>query len=155
MQSADDIRCLCVPPHLLGEMWPHIGAHLLKGQLVVSGGDLKTALVELTHLLLDAQEGICQLWVVIDDAGKRVLAAMVSEIKIEDGAKVVWVTRMAGEGIARWGGPMSDAMAAFAKAEGCTCYRFTGRKGLLRAYRDVRIVGEYAKGVHLFERAAS
>jgi hypothetical protein len=136
-------------------MWPHIGAHLLKGQLVVAKGDLKEALVELTHTLLDAQEGLCQVWAVCDDAAKRVIAAMVSEIKIEGGERVVWVTRMSGGDIMRWGKPMSDAMAAFAKAEGCKRYLFSGRKALLRAYRDVRIVGQHAEGVHLFERAVS
>lgn len=155
MQSKDNIKVACVPPEMLGPMWPHIGPYLLRGQLEIAKGDLKTAMTELTVALLAAQAGHVQFWVVCDDDQKCAIAAMTSQIVEEDGKRVVWVTGMAGEDILRWGGEMSDRMADFAKEEGCRCYRFAGRAALRRAYRDVRIIGQHESGVHLFERAVS
>lgn len=150
---ANKIEIVCVPPSMLGEMWPHIGPLLLRGQGEVTP-NLKEALKALGMTLFDAQDGKKQIWAVCDTLTNKCIAAMVSEIVIEDGCKVVWVTSMGGGRILEWGRPMSDRMAAFAKAEGCECYRFTGRKALLRAYSNVKIVGDHeTDGVHLFERA--
>jgi hypothetical protein len=137
-------------------MWVHVGGHLLKGQLAINGGDLQAALTALTDSILDIQAGRAQLWVAIDDDTKRVLAGMVSEVIVgDDGHKVVWVRGMGGEHIALWGRPLSDTMAAFANAEGCEAVRFAGRKGLLRAYPGVRIVGMHETGAPLYERRVS
>lgn len=155
MPSSAKIEIVCVPPDMIGPMWAHIGPHLLKGQLEIMRGDLRAAMAALTIVIVAAQAGEKHLWAVIDDESKAVLAAMISEIREEDGRRIVWVTGMGGEHIMRWGKAMSDRMAEFAKAEGCEAYRFHGRKALLRAYRNVRIIGNHDAGVHLFERAVS
>jgi hypothetical protein len=155
MPSKADIEIVCIPPNMIGDMWPHIGPLLLRGQLEITRGDLKTAFVRTSIIAAGACEKTMQVWAVFDNDDDRVIACMVSEIREEDGQRIVWVQGMAGEGITRWGKAMSDRMARFALDEGCDCYRFAGRKALLRAYRDVRIIGEHEDGVHLFERAAS
>lgn len=154
MKSEADIQIVCVPPHMLGEMWLHIGPLLLQGQLEIHG-NLREAMKALSIHLLQAQDGAAQFWTVIDETEKRVVAVMISEI-IEDGdERVVWVTGMAGDHILRWGKPMSDRMAQFAKDEGCKCFRFCGRPALKRAYRDVHCIGieNDADDVFIYERA--
>jgi hypothetical protein len=137
---------------MLGEFWPHVGPALLKGQMAADQ-TLKEALEVLSKGIMAVQEGRMQLWAVIDDAAKRVLAAMVTEIIVDDdGSKVVWVTGMGGEGIGRWGKQLSDRMAEFARSEDCTHVRFVGRKALQRTYSGVRIVGERDPGVYVYER---
>ncbi len=153
MASKADIKVVCVPPDMLEEAWPHVGPLLLKGQLEMTG-NMRQALRNLAGGLVEVLGRKVQVWAVCDDGAKRVLAAMASEIVVEDGRKVVWVTGMGGEKITRWGKPLSDRMAAFAKAEGCEAVRFAGRPALQRAYGSVRCVGEYGDGLLLFERVA-
>ena len=147
-------RIVCIPPDMLGAMWPHVGPVLLKGQ-TAADQTLRQALQAMSDGITSMQQGLLQLWAVIDDDAKRVVAALVTQILIDDdGAKVVWVSGLGGEDLARWGKQASDTIAAFAKAEGCAAFRFHGRKASLRVYRNVRIVGQQEPGLYLFERAA-
>lgn len=159
-QAVSDIKVVCIPPHMLGEMWPHIGGWLLKGQLAITP-DMHAALLELLSYLLKVHAGRALAWIAVEEHSRRILAAMLSEI-IAEGSdvpgrparKVIWVSRMGGEHILRWGHQLSETMAKYAKDEGADAVRFWGRKALLRAYTGCKIVGARDDGINLFERAA-
>jgi hypothetical protein len=152
--KAEDLRIVCIAPAMIGQMWPLISPWLLKAQLAM-GNSLRDAMETLTEGTVAAAEGRYQLWAILDHDSRRCLGAFVTEIIEERGKKLVWVTSLAGEGILRWGPLLSERMAEFAKAEGCKAIRFAGRKGLLRAYRKVRIVDDYDAQSFVFERAVS
>lgn len=150
-----DIKVVCVAPEMLADVWPHVAPMLIKGQLALTP-DLDECTRWLAFGLLCVRSGVMQLWIAVDDAEPRILGALVTEVLEGKEGKHVWAMGMGGEGITRWGGPMSDTIAAFAKAEGAGAVRFSGRKGLARVYRGVRIVGrDDEHGQLLFERAVT
>lgn len=156
MPSKADIEIVCVPPVLLGATWQTIGGHLLRGQLVITGGEVEAALMRLAVISRAVQAGVAQVWAVFDREAKECLAAMVTEICDDDDGRVLWVTGLAGKGVMSWGSMMSDRLAEFAKDENCRAFRFHGRWGSHRAYKDVTLLEAHPEnGVHLFERAVA
>ena len=148
-------KIICIPPGMIEAAWPQIGPILIRGQLAAMP-DHKAALADMAELLEALGEGSAQCWVVIDDDAKQIVAAMISDItQDDDDRRVVFVSRMAGEGIAQWGKALSDRMVEFAKAEGCAAVMFYGRSGLAKVYSRVRAVGKHPSGVDLFERAVA
>ena len=144
------LRVVCIPPHMLGDTWGVVGPWLLKGALAVTG-EMNASLAALAKICLEVHEGKRLVWAVFDD--KRVVAALETTILMDGNAKWVWASTMAGENIRAWGGPVSDALATFAKAEGCKFVRCTGRKALGRVYNGARMVAPIGKGQYLYERA--
>jgi hypothetical protein len=140
---------------MIQAMWPHIGGWLLKGQLEVFGGDLRKAMAATTIIAIGIQRQRMQCWAVIDERAKRVVAAGLTQIRLIDGRRVVWVAGLAGEGITRWARALSDRIATFAKDAEAEGFQFVGRKAALRLYPGVRIIGEDGSGLHVFERAAA
>ncbi len=145
------LRIVCIPPHMLGDVWPAVGPWLLKGALTVTG-DMKASLAALTKICLEVHEGKRLVWAVFDD--ERVIAALETTIVEDGGKRWVWAGTMAGEDIRKWGGDVSDTLARFAKDEGCHYVRCTGRKALARVY-SARMVAPLGKGQYIFERAVA
>lgn len=152
MRSNPDVKIACVAPALLGEMWPHAGPLLLKGQLRITP-NMHTALTVLNDLLAKVHKGQAQVWVALVDG--KVAAAMLSEMYEDEGRRHVWVSRLGGERILAWGKALSDALTTYAKAENADGVRFYGRRALERAYRGVRVLDDLGNNTMLYERAAS
>lgn len=130
---------------MIGAMWPVVAPHLLRG-LAASSGDLK-ALVD------DIVDGIANLWAITEDGD--LLGTFVTAIVEDEHGRAVDVYCLAGTRIDLWGDLISDRMAEYARRNNCERVLFCGRKGLLRTYKGVRIVGEHAPGIYQFEREVS
>lgn len=140
-----ETRILQVPLPLVGAMWPIVAPQLLRG-VAASDGDLK-ALVD------DIVAGVANLWVITDDGD--LLGVFVTAIIEDDSGRAVDVYGLSGRKIERWGHLISERMNAYAKANECGRVLFCGRKGLLRTYEGVSIVGEHSPGIFQFERIVS
>jgi hypothetical protein len=157
MQSKGDAMAkkspsiVCVPPHVVQDLWAELGPRLLQGQYSATG-DMDTALAAVGDLLLAMPMRKAQIWAVLDGDPIEVIGALSSTIHEADGVKWLWVDGMSGKDLRRWGGDISDRLAEFAATEGCDYVRCAGRRGLERIYRDVYVVGE-VDGECLFERA--
>jgi hypothetical protein len=135
---------IAIPREAIGFMFPAVGPHLLRG--------LTGATDQTVEGVLDALvDGTAQLWAAVGD--DRIKGAFLTSIVEDDDEKTaVDVYALGGEELAKWGGELSDTMAAFAKHNGAHRVIFVGRKALSKLYRDVRIVGEHSPGVFKFER---
>jgi hypothetical protein len=139
------IEVFPVPLVTLGAMWPSVAPLLMRG-LAATDEKLEDVVVDLLTFKT-------QLWIVLDDTD--LVGVFLSRIIDEDGEKYVDVFGLAGDRLLGWGKTISNVMAAYAKSKHCKRYVFCGRKGLLRAYEGVRIVGEHSPGVYRYERAVT
>lgn len=159
MPSTPRIKVLPIFPGLLGQAWPFVGPLLLRGELECTPAgnspesQMHGALNGLLAFVLKAHRGECIVWSIIDESKRKVIAALITEIRAEDGVKRLWVSRMAGEDIFTWGKALKETMAAHARQQGATAVRFWGRKALQRAYGDCSIIHTAENGTHLFEGA--
>lgn len=144
MDTSRHVNIVPVPLVLLGKVWGQVAPLLLRG-LAESQNITLQALVE---DLLDQTD---QLWTIF--VGRELVGVFVTHVFTDDTGKAVDVYALAGSDVNAWGKPLSRAMVDFAKEQGCNRIIFCGRKGLLRAYEGVRIVGELKPGVFHFERA--
>jgi hypothetical protein len=148
-------QVLCVPPAILGEVWPYAGPFLLRGQLEIIP-EMLPALKALRDQILLVHSNMAHVWVVLDTAGNKIVAALISQTLLSDERRIIWVSRMSGENILGWGKLLSDTLADYARKEHAEAVRFAGRKALKRAYRNVHIVRKIeGSRLYLYERAVS
>ena len=148
-----DNTCICLPPVLLGALWPQVAPKLLTG--IAASIDDPEELEPTFRKAVDAVfDGLAQLWAIFNEEPRpHVRAVFITRIVVdEDGRKVVDAIALSGEGIKEWGGPVSDQMTEFARAEGCEAVSFCGRRALIRVYNDVTLIGERPDGLAIFER---
>lgn len=138
------MQFMALPRETLGVMFRIVGPHLLRG-LAAAPDQTVQGVID------DILDGTTTLWVAIDeDEVKGVfLTALVDD---GGGKSAVDVFGLSGQGLDSWGKDLSDTMAAFAKHNDAHRVIFAGRKGLLKFYSGVRIVGEHSPGVFQFER---
>lgn len=146
MHSADKISVFCVPPTMLGEVWPYAGEWVLRGLSVApERGALET---------LDAiRSGEIQLWVICQSDPNIVLGTCLTQLVEHSSARVVAAYAMAGRDWRCWADKLCDEIVKFAKAEGRSGVRFAGRKGWMKAFERIKLVGHLPSGEALFERA--
>lgn len=145
--SAADLRIHQVPKHAVAAALRNadLQALLVRGMAAAGVSDA-------APIVMDLMMGLKQLWVIFTPDSSKPLAAWMTTIHADD-KPWVSVSVLAGRNAKRWAGPMSDRMAAFARAEGCELVRFFGRKGWCRLARGVRSIGAHGE-THVFERAA-
>lgn len=132
MTTGRNIRVLCVPPTHFARLLPHCAGTLERGLQIAGDG-----IGDVAHRIEDAT---LQAWIVTD--GQEVLATCFTEICPEPGGgKFVAVCGLAGRRIMRWARELSDTMASFAHAEGCSRLLFQGRPGWVRLLPEFRPVG--------------
>lgn len=134
-----------IPRERMGEMLPHVGPHLLRG--AAAEGEP----VSIKDCFDDIVAGRMQVWAIMSD--EKIFAGFVTSVVTQDGRRLLDVYGLGGDGILQWGHDLSETMAGFARANACEAVVFSGRKALQRTYTDVKIVGERAPGVFIFERA--
>lgn len=150
MQSTRNIRLVCIPPPMLGDMWPHVGPYLVKGEYALTGS-MHAALTDLNNVLKAVHMRRANVWAVMDDYEGRVIAGLITELYEDEGRRFLWVSRMGGERIQRWGHALSETMNDYAKAENADCVRFYGRKALQRAYKYARPIDQIDSNTYLYE----
>lgn len=130
----------------LGATWHAIGPHLLAGAIHIDEGGIQQALD-------DVFEDRAMVWAIIED--NEVLAAFLTSVVEKDGDVFLDVYGLGGRGMMKWGRELSERMADYAEKCGCTKVVFKGRRALLRTYNNVKLVGEEAPGLYVFERAVA
>jgi len=131
-------QLVCVPPDRVADVWPHICGLIYAA--AVKCGDLSSYQPVESSVLA----GHALLWLVTDDGGLKIHAAVVTKLQRSDRRKVCVIAACGGSDMRRWLdliGPIEE----FARAEGCSTMRIVGRQGwarVLPAYRLKNVVLE-------------
>jgi hypothetical protein len=113
-----------VPPALIDHMWPHVLGFL---QPAI---DRCKGLYAADDIKRFAGTGGMQLWIVV--RGEAMQGAIVTEIVAYPRAAACWVAFVGGNGLD--GAPeIMDALADWARSQGCVGMRSEGRRGWARA----------------------
>ena len=147
------VRVDCVPPFMVGAMWPVIGPLLTAG-LLAGGDDLETVERVLREAMDGVFEGSCHIWVATEGQPPQILGAFGSRICIDhQGRKVLEVSALGGKNLLRWGKALTRRLAEFGQLEGCEVLQGYGRRALVRVYENAQIVGKTPNGLSILERA--
>lgn len=139
------LKILCVPPDMLSDTWAYIGGMLTRG--------LMEADLPIGESLDRVRAKTYQLWTVSQTDPPKFVAACLTELVSEPARKVLGVYALCGSGAKAWGTPLSDALAKFAKAEGCAALKFCGSPAWTRICDAHVLVGDLRPGVAVMERA--
>lgn len=119
--SKDNITVLCVPP-------THFGRVLAVCHEPITRGLKLCGIDHVRDVAMRIERADMQLWLVTD--GVETLGTCFTDINVEpDGSRWVGVYGLAGQRITKWARPLSDRLAAFARAESCSRVLFAGRAG--------------------------
>lgn len=119
---------------MAGELWPHVRP------MVCSAID-RTDLGRASDLDTDVLSGRALLWIV---HGTGIECAVVTRLEQTQHSKVCFIPALGGRGSRHWL-HLIEGIENYAKAEGCDCIRWVGRKGwkrMLPEYREVGVVME-------------
>lgn len=125
---------MCCPPDMVVQVWPVVRSMVRKAYD-------KTDLGNAADLDADVATGRALLWIV---AGDSVECALVTRLETTQRSKVCFICALGGAGAKQWL-HLIGQLEAYAKAEGCDCIRWMGRKGWMRKlpqYREVGVVME-------------
>lgn len=114
MPSKADV--ICIPPVLLGAMWPTVGQALLGAHIETSGCDLRAGLHDLHETCAAVLDGVAQLWAMVDD--DKITSAWLTKIETRDAKLVVVTSTIPARVMDAYGDPIRQAMAKFAHDEG-------------------------------------
>jgi len=138
MQFKGELKIRQVPACLIMPLWDRLSFHIKRGADVA---DL--TLADALERLFRQQD---TLWLITEGNG-----AFVTYISNETRGAYVEVANLSGFHVRRWAQKMCDAMADFAREQGCSFVRCYGRPAWGRILSGVKIVGEY-RGHAVFER---
>ncbi len=133
-----------LPNESLSQMWPAIGPYLVAGASTDPDVDLEEEVARV-------YAGKSRVWVIVE--GDRTRAAFLTSVVTDSDGRCLDVFGLGGEGMIRWGRALTAEMVRYSMLAECNRVIFKGRRALLRAYPGVRIVGEDAPGLYIFERA--
>lgn len=144
------VKMIAAPPWMLGDLWPKVGALLLRGVLTTET-DPEFAY----HDLKSVADGIIdeshQLWLVLREDPDEIIAAFCTSVLIEPGGtSVVYIHTLAGADLKTWGHLLAPTIDAFAKAEGARAVTYEGREAWSRVLPAVAVARK--DGVTSFER---
>jgi hypothetical protein len=139
-------RLLCVAPHLVEAMWPHV-VKLIETALIASESDLTPQ-----HVKAKIDAGKALLWIIWDDAphmvwsdsrgargrsdtGELLAAGTTELVTLENGRKLCVIGTCAGRDMKSWKHFLAD-IERWAAQEGCEAVRFYGRPGWARTFKD-------------------
>lgn len=131
--SSSSVDLVCVSPHQVYEIWPHVGP-LLKAACY------RTKLNAFADIEADILAGRSLLWMAWN--GRTVEAAAATILINSEIGKVCIITVCGGFDMERWL-PLIKQIETYAKAEGCKRVRIYGRKGwlhVLDGYREKHII---------------
>jgi hypothetical protein len=123
---------MCCPPDMAGDLWPHV-------RPMVGAAMDRTDLGRLADLDTDVLSGNALLWVVVTD---KIEGAGVTRLEITQHSKVCLIVAFGGKGPSQG---LLSTIEQYAKAEGCDCVRWIGRKGWKRKmpdYKEISVVME-------------
>lgn len=122
-----------VPSIAVGKIWP-IVEPLIAPSLKYANGcflpvDLRDACIE-TRM---------QLWVVVDDETREIIAAVVTRISVYPRRKSLSVPFVGGRRMREWLPLLTETLEGFARENGCTFMEGGARNGWVRAagYRNI------------------
>jgi hypothetical protein len=122
---------LCVDPDRIEDIWPHARAFIEAAFDGERGDDDAEA------MFADLVARKSLLWIAWDDERKKILAAATTKlIKVSRGL-VCWVTSCGGNDLKRWRDCLG-VIEGYAKAEGCSHVRLSGREGWKVIFPDYR-----------------
>lgn len=122
------VDLVAVDPSVVEDIWPHARP------LVKSAID-RTRLCNFDHIEREVLAGLQQLWLGWD--GTSLAFAGVTQLVLINGEKICILVAVGGRDRNRWL-PLLGKIEQFAKAEGCSAVRLTGRKGWQRILADYR-----------------
>ena len=144
MAETQNIKVVAIPVPVLGQVWDQVA-------LLLYAGLAEARNMSLRDVLDGLFDGTYQLWAIYDEG--RICAAFITGVMRDGDLRFLDVSALSGDGIKKWGKPLSSAMNLHAGELGCEKVRFVGRRGLERVYDGVRIVGdEFSPGNYRFER---
>jgi hypothetical protein len=126
---------MCCPPEMAGDLWPHVRP------MVGSALD-RTDLGALSDLDTDVLSGRALLWIIASDG--TIESAGVTRLEITQHSKVCLIVAHGGSGANRWL-HLLEGIENYARAEGCDCVRWIGRRGWKRKlpeYKEIGVVME-------------
>jgi hypothetical protein len=140
------VEAACVPPWQIAKFLPF--ARQIIADATRRSGDWTQA-----EIIDGLTEGRMLLWLAIDDrttarapaeapedGHKRprvVLGAAVTQLHMTNAGKLCNIVLCGGKDFRRWVG-LKDAIETYARVEGCTKVRMSGRRGWARVFRDYR-----------------
>lgn len=136
--AGSDPVLVCVEPARIDEIWPHV-RRFTESAFSDGRGDDNAEIVE-----ADLRAGYSLLWIVWTARENRILAAVTTKLLKTPRGFVCRITSCGGIELKRWAHLLAD-IEAYAKAEGCICVRWEGRKGwkaFFPGYREPWIVLE-------------
>lgn len=101
----------------------------------------RTDLGHSSSLDTDVLSGRALLWIVHGDG---IECALVTRLETTQHSKVCFIAALGGKGAGRWL-HLIEQLEDYAKAEGCDCIRWMGRRGWKRklpGYREVGVIME-------------
>ncbi len=128
MPSSGDCAAVCVPPSLVPQIWPHVWPLL---QSVFKRTDFGT----FRDLEDQVFAGHALLWLAWREP--RIVAAVVTQIRITENSRVCHICACGGENAGSWL-HLVAAIEEYARAKGCNKIRALGRKGWLRKLPEFR-----------------
>lgn len=143
------VNIIAVPPWMLGQLWPRVGPFIAKCILAGETTDIESDVMDVADGIV---HGRYQLWVVLQEDPREVLAAFCTSILEDADGKTVHVHSMGGTKLKSWGHLTGPTLDAFAKAEGARAVTYAGREGWTRVLPATAVV---ANGKTIFERAVA
>jgi hypothetical protein len=117
-----------VPPELVGELWPHVGA-LIKRAID------RTGLSDFDKIEAATLAGEHVLW--IASSSDKIEAAATTQLITVAGRRICVIVACGGDDRAKWL-PLIVGIERYAKAEGCAKMRIIGRRGWQRVLDGYR-----------------
>lgn len=133
-----DQQLLCVAPHLVNDIWPHV-ERLIERSLIKGSSDFTTDQVR-----AKIAEGNALLWVIWaqgarEPAGELMAAGVTEIVGLADGRRVCVIAQCAGRALKRWESLLAE-IEQYAKAEQCVAVRCYGRTGWVRYLKGMGYV---------------
>lgn len=107
---------ICIPPVVIGAMWPVVGMALLEAHVEVTDCELEKGLRDIHESCASVLDGTAQLWALMED--DRAKAAWLTEIRKADGGTEVVTSTIPARVMAAYGDSIREAMTDFARGEG-------------------------------------
>jgi len=117
-----------VPPHMAGQVWPHVEPHVMRG-LKHGQGDETTS----HHMLAAVLQGHRSLWVI--HKGTNILGCVVWKLNQYDTCKKIWVDIIAGKDMNEWYDMTTDLLLDYMDLVGAKCLEGSARPGMAKVMK--------------------
>lgn len=130
-----DAKLLCVAPHLVDDIWPHV-VKLVERALIEGRSDYTPEQIKAR-----IEEGKALLWVIwsepkIDqlEPGELLAIGTTEIVGLDDGRRVCVIAQCAGRKLKEWEHLLAE-IERYARQENCVAVRIYGRSGWVRYFK--------------------